>query len=405
MKRWLTLAAAVVLCLALLIGVACGGEEEEAGVEVLKYGAGAPLTGMVSFVGLATKNCMEIAAEDIGVFEVGGKQYRWKVIVEDNKISGEGAIASANKLIFEHRVDIMGQATDTCVMAAAPITEKVPMILEVLSGSTTFIGPDYPHVFGSLLIWEATIPAFVNWLVTEHPEIKVLCITSDETPGGEATEVVWEACCDYYGLEFHSVVATAETVEWYPVATKLMTYEPDAVTGGITMGLAEALWDFGYDGLVFTNWFYEAAATAMGWDRLAEKDRFGTGVIVFGLHPYGGAFPRLEAFAEEYEHRSGMEMGPSVSWIMNNLYYLTDVLQQAGTVDDIERIVATMEGGTFDTLVGQMHFGLEEVVGAPRVAIWPVPIFEIVGESEYVVHKIYTAEEAEALFFEVYGLR
>ena len=90
---------------------------------------------------------------------------------------------------------------------------------------------------------------------------------------------------------------------------------------------------------------------------------------------------------------------------MNHLYYLTDALQQAGTVDDIDKIVETLEGGSFDTLVGQMHFGLEYYAGIPHVAVWPVPIFEIVGENEYTLHKLYTAEEAEDVFREVYGVR
>ena len=86
MKKWFTVAAAVVLSLSLVIGIACGGGgEDEEGVTTLKYGCGAPLSGAYGFVGFAVRFCMELAAEDIGVFEVGGELYRWKCVYEDNK--------------------------------------------------------------------------------------------------------------------------------------------------------------------------------------------------------------------------------------------------------------------------------------------------------------------------------
>jgi hypothetical protein len=87
MKRWLSLAAIAVLCLALVVGVACGGgrgEEEE--VTEIKLGLGTPLTGLPgALIGIPSKQGFELTAERIGVFEVGGKQYRWKIITEDTQ--------------------------------------------------------------------------------------------------------------------------------------------------------------------------------------------------------------------------------------------------------------------------------------------------------------------------------
>jgi len=359
---------------------------------------------------------MRIAADDIGVFEVGGKQYRWKLIFEDNLITVEGGVASANKLIYEHGVDFMAQATDACAQAASMITEEIPMIMEALNGSAFTVDPDKPYTFVSLLAWEVTIPPLVHWLVTEHPEVKVIVSTGDETPAGESTRQVWQTACDYYGLEFHHVTAPQTTVEWYPIATKVMTYNPDVALGGTGTSMYQAMWDMGYDGFTITNVWDEAMAKAPGWDKLAEKNRFGRGFIVYALHPFGGAFPELEAFAEEYEDRSGMEIGMAAAWVMNSLYYWTEAFQEAGVVPDrsleeeeyveaIDRIVEVLETSTFDTLVGPMHFGLEEFAGIPHIAVWPVPIFEIVGDAQYDVLEIYSAQEAEEAFLEAYGLK
>ena len=402
MKKWFSIAAAVVLCLALVIGIACGGEEDEEGVTELKFGFGVPLTGFVSLVGTATRVAMEMAAEDIGVFEVGGEQYRWKCYYEDNKYSTEGGVASTNKLIFERGVDFVLQSGDVPGIPAAMITEEIPMILEIGAGSASLFGPDLPHTFLAYFCWDLSHPVTMDWVMKNHPEIKVVCITTDETPTGEASRAIWQAVCDYHGLELHSVVAPSGTVEYYPIATKMMTHDPDLIAGSFT-GLTEAMWDFGYDGMVITSFFPEAAAKRAGWDKHAEKNRFGTGHIVYALHPYGGAFPKLDAIKEEYEHRTGTEFGPNAAWPASSLYVWTDALQQAGTVDDIEKIVETFESGAdFESLAGPVHYGLGEYIGIPHIMIYPVPIIEMVGEEEYVVHKIYSADEAEAVFLEIY---
>ena len=411
MKRWLSAAAVVVLSLALVIGIACGGEgDEEPGVTVLKYGCGAPITGAYGSVGLATMHCMEMAAEDIGVFEVAGEQYRWEVPVEDNLIGTNptaGGHDSAMRLIYEHNVDFMFQATDDAIIAAATLTEEIPMILDGGPGTITRFGPHLPHTFLSNLCSELTLPVVMDWIMENHPEIKVVCTTHDVTAAGQAGRELWEAICEYHGLEHHSEVVATGTVEFYPIATKVMEHDPDLITsGGFGGGLAAAMWDFGYDGMVINQWWEgEAMARPVGWDKLIEKNRFGRGYIIYSLHSFGGVFPELEAVAEEFEDRSGMEMGPSASHIMNNLYVWTQALQQAGTVEDIDKIIEAFETGTFDTLVGPVHYGLGEVIGIPHVGIYPVPIFEIVGENEYVCHKLYTPEEVEDVFLEIYGLK
>ncbi|MBA7644707.1 hypothetical protein ES703_52452 [subsurface metagenome] len=85
------------------------------------------------------------------------------------------------------------------------------------------------------------------------------------------------------------------------------------------------------------------------------------------------------------------------------IFFLTDALKQAGTVDDMEAIVATMETSKFDTLIGPLGYGLEELNGIGHAAIYPSPIMQVTGAYEYELLHMYTAEETEALMLEVYG--
>ena len=50
MKRWLSVAVITFLCLALVIGIACGGEEQEQGIKEVKLGWGEALSGVLGAV-------------------------------------------------------------------------------------------------------------------------------------------------------------------------------------------------------------------------------------------------------------------------------------------------------------------------------------------------------------------
>jgi hypothetical protein len=62
-----------------------------------------------------------------------------------------------------------------------------------------------------------------------------------------------------------------------------------------------------------------------------------------------------------------------------------------------------METGSFDSLVGPISYGGEVLNGIGHLAIWPSPIYEVVGEDEYRVIDVYTPEETEAIVNKVYG--
>jgi hypothetical protein len=78
MKKWLSVVAIVVLSLALVVSVACGGGEEEEEVKEVKFGVGLPLTGLYgAVVGTPVTEGYELAADYIGEFSVGGERYKY----------------------------------------------------------------------------------------------------------------------------------------------------------------------------------------------------------------------------------------------------------------------------------------------------------------------------------------
>jgi branched-chain amino acid transport system substrate-binding protein len=397
MKKWLSLAAIVVLCLALVVGVACGEgeEEEEEGVTELKLGAGEPLSGIYgAIVGLPAKYAFELAAEDIGVFTVGGEQYRWKLIFEENYFTSAGGVASATKFITYDKVDFMHHAGAAASLAAAPICQEAGIILDTSGADPEHFGPDTPLLFQVASTWAINIPPFFDWLSKEHPEVKrvALGVTDDVT--GFATADACTAAAEYYGLEvvvkdFSPPGAT----DVMPIATKIMRYDPDLFVGGTTV--YQVMRDMGYEGLAMTYYWLDSYAEQVGWDTCQ-------GFLICMPHAFGGLWPEAEALGAEFEERHNQAFGPASFWAMNVLYVLTEVLKQAGTVDDTAKIVETMETGTFDTIVGPLFYGGEMINGYGHMVVWPSPIYQVVGEREFEVLAVYTPEETEAILAEVY---
>ncbi|MBA7623827.1 hypothetical protein ES703_31226 [subsurface metagenome] len=398
MKRWLSLAAIVVLAMALVIGAACGGGEgEEEGVTELKIGQGLPLTGGYgAAVGLPAKYAYTLAAEKIGEFEVAGEKYRWKPIFEDNFWSPAGGVSSTMKFIHEYNVGFMiQQAGSDPGLAAVSICEEVGKICDVAGASIYSFGPEYPHMFQIGLTSQFAYAPFYHWLTAEHPEVQRVTEVHTEDVIGLALHEANTACCEHYGLEYKGFVCPAGTVEWYHMATKIMASDPDLVVG--TSGLFEALWDRGYEGFCISSHWTETAGGEVDWGKAAGS------VLITGPHPIPGLWPETDAIREEYEHRFGLELTPAAMWALCNYFIYTDILQQAGTVDDVDRIAETMETGTFDSrLVGPVHYGGEALNGIGHCLLWPSPIYMVVGENEYEVLAIYTPDEVEAIVNEVF---
>jgi branched-chain amino acid transport system substrate-binding protein len=399
MKKWLSVAALVLLCLAPVISAACGGEEEEGeeGVTELKWGVGLPMVGYYgAIVGVPAKYAWSLAVDDIGEFTVGGEQYRWKLIFEDNLATVAGGVSSTNKFIYEHHVDFMHQATASPGLAAEPICKEKGIILDTSAADPENFTLDTPQFFQIAANWAINIPPFFDWLSKEHPEVKRVAYCAPDDNTGDAIADAVDASALYYGLEIVAPESyPVETVEFYPIATKIMTKDPDLAL--VDPSVAEIMWDMGYEGLSATPYWIPSVGEQVGWDRCQ-------GYLIMMPIPIGGLWPEAEALVVEYEDRYGVELtaAPSAFWGMNIIYVLTDALRQAGTVDDMDKIIETMETKAFDSLVGPISFGGEALNGVGHLAIWPSPIYEVVGEDEYRVITVYTPEETEAIMNKVY---
>ena len=403
MKKWLSVAAIVVLGLALVIGVACGGgegEEEEEGVTEIKLGLALPLSGIMgAFIGAPAKQLHEMAAEKVGVFEVGGKQYRWKIIFEDNEgASAAGGLATTTRFIYDHDVDIVFQ-NGVAAMTAQTLCEESGVIIEMGTATFEAFGSDHPYSIQTGPCAVVQVAAFYDWLAKEHPEVKRIVVVAYDDPLTVAIAEPYESNMhEYFGFEREIVWTSAGTTEYYPVATNVMMLDPDLVIASAS--ILGVMRDMGYEGLAvqYGPIIDQLVLDEAGWDDCK-------GLIFFYSEWYGAEelWPEAVAWAREFEDRYSVEMGsgPFAGHVI--IPTLTRVLQEAGSVDDTEKIIEVIHSRTiFDSTVGPIYYGGEAFVGVNCLLMWPVGIWEIVGEREYRVLDYYTAEEAEAIAVEAW---
>jgi ABC-type branched-subunit amino acid transport system substrate-binding protein len=394
------------LAILILSTLACGGggegegEGDEEGVTEIKIGFGLPLSGIMgAVVGIAAKQAYELTCDRIGVFEVGGKQYRWDPVFEDNEGgSAAGGLATTTKFIYTDHVDIVTQA-GVAAMTAQTLCEENGVIIDMGSAPFESFGADCQHSIQSGPCVTFLLAPFYDWLAEEHPEVKHIVVVAYDDPLTVAFAEAFESNMhEYFGFEREIVWTSTGTTEFYPVATTVMTKDPDLVIAGAS--ILDVLWDMGYEGLgaqygpLIDEGFLEEA----GWDD-------SRGLLFFYPEWFGAeeVWPEAVVLGSEYEARFSTEMMTNAFAASMVLYGVTGALQLAGTVDDTEKIMEAVQSrATFDSMVGPVYFGGEDFVGTNCLLMWPVAIWEVVGEREYELLDYYTPEEAEAIAVEAW---
>jgi len=396
MKKRLLVTGIIVLSLMLLSGAACTCKGEEAeGVNEVKFGIGLPLTGLMgTIVGWPAKYGFEFAAEKIGEFTVAGESYRWNLIIEDNQWGGMGGVSTATKFIYEDEVKIMHQAGADAAATAQYICEEAGVLLDVAGAGPDVLGPDKPHIFHTSPTYVLHTPAFFHWLTSHYPEVKTVAIamSDDEIGHGIADAAILAA--EHFGYDVVSEdYYPPETWEFSHLANKLVRKNPDLVIGSV-LTLAP-MKDMGWDGLTaFIGWTSGFGDLA-GWDNVQ-------GFLIYQPNPLGADQPQaVRDFAREFREQYKASFTMAAWYGATVLYVMTEALQKAGTVDDVDKIIEALETETFDTMVGPLSYGGEELDGIGHMLVWPAPIAEIRDHSYHVIAE-YTPEEAEALAIEVY---
>ena len=125
--------------------------------------------------------------------------------------------------------------------------------------------------------------------------------------------------------------------------------------------------------------------------------------MIYQSNPYGADLPQeVRDFFIELEERYGDEPMHGPYNMATGLFVMTEVLKKAGTVDDVDRIIATLETETLDSPIGPVKFGLEELDGIGHQCLMPCQVGEIRDGEYHLVYEL-TTDEGEDLAMEIWG--
>ncbi|GAB4504519.1 MAG: ABC transporter substrate-binding protein [Anaerolineales bacterium] len=214
--------AALLMLIAIALTACAGG-----GSQTIKIGINAPLTGDIPKVGEGTKFAAELWLDEIGgVINVGGKDYKVELVIEDNESKGESAAAVNTKLITQDEalVIVGPQASKQAVPAGGVANDlETPMISPWSTNPNTTL--DRPWVFRTPFLDPFQGPVVANFVSDEFGFTKagVLYDIASDYPKGlaEFFKSAWE---DLHGAG--SVVAfesfTTGDTDFSAQLTKIM---------------------------------------------------------------------------------------------------------------------------------------------------------------------------------------
>ena len=359
MKRWFSLVAVVVLCLSLVVGVACGGDddEEEAEIEIGVIGPMAYVQGEHHWYGA------QLAAEEInaeGGVLVGGDSYQIKLVqVDSNEILSPTDAASAmEKAITRDNVDfLVGGFRTEAVFAMQDVAMDYSKIFIGCGASEPELCERVADDYDRYKYWFRVTP--INSTYLGQVDLMLVAMVAEKMKAE-------------LGIELPKVALLAEKAVWAdPIVDAAHLYlpalgmeivgewRPSATANEVTAELT-AIEDAGAH-IIFTSisgpvgipyatqWGeLEITAASVGINVEAQKDGFwdatgGKGNYEMTMNTYARVNITDETipFVDRFVERFG-ELPTYCADTYSAIYLLTAAIERAGTLDS-DAVVAELE--------------------------------------------------------------
>ncbi len=355
--------ALLVLALAAIVLSACGG----GGVDTIKIGVNAPLTGDIPKVGEGTKYAAEMWLADIekaGGLEVGGKKYKVEIVIEDNESKAESATKANTKLITQDEVlAIVGPQSSKQAVPAGEIAnnESTPMVSPWSTNPNTTL--DRPWVFRTPFLDPFQGPVLADFAAEEFGATKaaVLYDVASDYPKGLA---------EFFKAAWEEKNGAGSVVAYESFTTK------DADFSAQLTKIKESGAEF-----IFTPQYYNEVALIvqqaheLGWDKpIIGSDSWGSAELMnlcgddckglfFSTHyAAAGAQGATKEFIDRYNAEYGYVPDDVGALTWDTLHIVQKAIEDCGTITgDIAKDRQCVRDALakikdFDGITGQMTF-------------------------------------------------
>jgi branched-chain amino acid transport system substrate-binding protein len=352
--------------------------EKEPGT--LKIGALMSLTGFASASETLVWDGVQLFEDwinDEGGITVDGQKYNIEFVVEDGQSSADGAVAAANKLVYDHGVDfIVGTVMPFMVIAAGTVTEPAGVIRVAYynCGTPDEYGPNTPYTF---ICNDTTLDYMtpnMQYMREAYPNLKTIAVLTPDDGAPQFFEPVFNQKAAAEGLEsLGFVLWSLDTTDFVPVTLNALGTEPDAIflINGwpIHMGsMLKAAREAGFTGPVF-------ACHEDPYDILEVAGPAAS--TEFYVHNIVPDSPEMTDMIKEINERARAKYdktSPTYVWGFNAPYCLIQAIEEADSLDPDVVKDSWEKMGSIDTAYGDGRMGGMSTFGINHTVSYPMPL-------------------------------
>ena len=376
----------------------CDAEDE------LVIGDHQPLSGSLAGLGVQTHRGIELVVKHYNegthplnptpCLEVGGKKYKLTEVVYDNKVTAEGGIAAAKRLVFEDGVKfVVGSVGSGPSMASSEAVFEPNQVIFMSTGwNPAVIGEKKPYTFRTGATSREYGIAFWQWATTGGlPDLKKMGLLTHDNEAGRGGGKAYIEVVKSFGIETANIEFwPVGTTDFYPYLTRLMAQEPDLIdisSSPVEEGLqAKQLRELGYEGYVrgLCNSPEVTIETAGGPEAVE-------GLFCIYAVDWDGGPPliteQMARFRDEYRaDYPGDEPGTQSLYVYDAAVGLLEAMKMAGTVEDTTKVRDALGNLSWELSTGFMSsWGGKETYGRAHHLVHPLPITQLQNGKAVVV--------------------
>jgi branched-chain amino acid transport system substrate-binding protein len=325
---------------------------------VIKIGLLAPLTGPLSYGGMDMKQGAILAVEEInskGGVNVGGKIYKFELVIEDDQANPTQATQAVQKLITQDNVfAIVGSYSSSVTLAVQKtIMDAKKLLIVPVAVATKITDAGYKYTFRVCANQRMQTTQIAEW-VYENLHPKTFATIAENTDYGREGVQIFSSVMISKGVQkVAEEYYTLGSTDFYSQLSKIKAADPDIIFAvASTNDAANILKQAREIGLV--KQFIMLGGVAQDeFLQLAGENALGLVHVSY----FEATTPRPKAaeFVKNFKERWGRTPAMYAAGTYDAIYALKYALEKAGKLDP-DAVADAMRKLDFEGVQGRIYF-------------------------------------------------
>ncbi|MBV8168670.1 MAG: ABC transporter substrate-binding protein [Alphaproteobacteria bacterium] len=378
MRRWRSAALGAVLVM--------GFAGAAAAQDTIKVGGIGPLSGGGTAWGLAAQRGIEMAQEDLnaaGGVKVGGKAYKYELVMYDDQYTGNGGKSAAERLVNQDKVSfIIGPVGSPPALGVISVTNPAKVIALTDGYAPQILKNDTKDVF-NFRIYNTNLefgPPIIKWLKENRPQIKKIGIMAPNDAVGQS--VAGPLAEDYKKQGIDAVIDYFErgAKEFTPLILRMMAqhkvdaFEFDGNSPGDCGLMLKQIRQAGFKGSVM-----QVGGPAI--DEVMEiAGPAAEGYMSYDIYDWDSAFGQKLKEAYEKKYGKGV-INAFVPFFYHTVLLLNESIKRADSLDaaKVRAALETTDGFDAGVFAAPIKWGGKELYGVNHQMLNPYYFSEVKG--------------------------